>query len=164
MLKSNSARTIILSLLVIIPSQPLVYATHWTPPSATNFWETVWGYLTGFTSLQAGDEIAAFNLSNDEIVGLATISFDGSLFGYNMVIFSPDSLPFNVYFLVWDGYSELSATPNFTTHPAEFGSGPTQHDIDNDDAVPEPPTIMMLCLSIILLLFFAWRPHCTHGS
>ena len=134
---------------------PVANAWHWTPPSSTNFWETVWGYITGFSTIEAGDEIAAFRVDNDEIAGLTTISWDGSNFGYNMVDFAPDTSSFDVYYIVWDGSVELGAVPNFTAHPAEFGSGPTQHDVNHGQGgVPEPPTMIIMGISILLLCVF----------
>jgi hypothetical protein len=142
----------VLAVACVTMSAP-VYAWHWTPPTSTNYWETVWGYITGFTPLAPGNEVAAFRTDNNAIVGMTTVSWDGSQFGYNMVMFAPSDSFFDVYFLVWDGTQELLANPQFTTHPGEFGAGPTQHDLH---AVPEPST-MALAAVAGLSLFGAMR-------
>jgi len=112
----------------------------WIHPAMTWYWETVWGYLTGFTTLNPGDEVAAFRVDNSNIAAIATIQWDGSSYGYNMIIYAPDDSSFDVYFRVWDGSTELDAAPNCTTHPAEYGSGPTQHDLEASTPT-ETPTV-----------------------
>jgi hypothetical protein len=124
------------------------YAWHWTPPTSTNYWETVWGYITGFTPLAAGNEVAAFSRADNTIVGMTTVSWNGSSFGYNMVVFGPDASPIDVYFLVWDGSAELMAKPDFTSNPEEFGAGPTQHDLH---AVPEPNVAAMFAVAMLVV-------------
>ncbi|MCX6353484.1 MAG: PQQ-binding-like beta-propeller repeat protein [Candidatus Aureabacteria bacterium] len=117
---------------------------HWTPPSITSYWETTWGYITGYITIAVGDEIAAFRVDNSQIVGLTTIAFDGSNYGYNMVIYAPDTNALEVYFRIWDGSNELDAAPNFTAHPAKYGSGPTRHDLGTPTPTGTPtetPTV-----------------------
>ncbi|MCX6355891.1 MAG: hypothetical protein NTZ78_13465 [Candidatus Aureabacteria bacterium] len=124
------------------PPTPTPTPTHtpWTTPTQTNYWETVWGYITGFDTLSDGDQIAAFR-ADDTIVGLATISYDDILgFGYNMVVYSDNISAYEVRFTVWDGSDEIPATPNFTTNPAFPGSGPTQHDLEKLTSATTTPT------------------------
>ncbi len=134
-------------------------AWHWTPPTATNYWEMVWGYLTGFTTLDAGDEVAAFRVSNNDIVGISTITYDPFMgYMYSMSAYGDNTASFDVYLLVWDGSTEFNTTPGFTVHPAyDPGSGPTQRDLGNNGSIPEPPTILILCLSVFLVGLFLLR-------
>ena len=54
------------------------HADHWSPPTQTGYWEAVYGYLTGFTTLDDGDEVAAFNVSDGSLVGHALITQSGA--------------------------------------------------------------------------------------
>ncbi len=128
--------------LVCFAIPETVCAQHWTPPSDTGYWETVYGYIFNVPGLHAGDEIAAFNAATNEIVGWITIDLDGGEFSYSMVMWGQNEDPFEVYFLIWDGTQELAVGPNFTTHPLEGGggSGPTRHDLNS--GVPEPATLL----------------------
>jgi len=136
-------------------------AWHWTPPTATNYWETLWGYLTGFTTLDAGDEVAAFRVSDDDIAGISAITYDPVMgYMYSLSAYGDNTAPFDVYFLVWDGSTEFNTTPGFTVHPAyDPGSGPTQRDLGNNGSIPEPPTILILCLSVFLVMLFLHRQN-----
>ena len=130
-----------------------VSAWHWTPPTPTAYWEAIYGYITGFTTLDADDEIAAFSVSDGTLVGHDILGEGGGNIPYSMFIYSDDATQFDVFFLVWDGSSEISAVPNFTAHPV---GGTTQHNLEN--GVPEPSTILIMCLSILLIRFFIPRP------
>jgi len=113
----------------------------WTPPAPTDSWETVWGYITGFNTLVAGDQIAAFRGDTNAIVGLTTISSDSTSFAYNMIVYSPNTTPYEVRFTVWDdGSGEIPATPNFTTNPVHLGGGPTQHNLEKSTSATATPT------------------------
>ena len=152
MMKKTGYLVIVAAYILFLSSSACAW--HWTPPTETNFWEAVYGYLTGFTTLDAGDEIAAFRVSDDIIAGICYISESGGDFTYSMYnVYGDDTTPFDVYFLVWDGSTELSAIPNFTVHPAyDPGSGPTQHNMER--GVPEPSTIIIMCTSVFLIHFF----------
>jgi len=142
-------------------------AWHWTPPTATNYWETLWGYLTGFTTLDAGDEVAAFRVSDDDIAGISAITYDPVMgYMYSLSAYGDNTAPFDVYFLVWDGTQELNAYTNFTAGP-QSPPPETQHGLSSSGgAVPEPSTIMMLIVSFGSACFFRNAPrfHAPHGS
>ncbi|MDP8248268.1 MAG: hypothetical protein P9M00_09040 [Candidatus Tritonobacter lacicola] len=136
-------------------------ADHWTPPTPTGWAEALYGFLTGFTpTVGVGDEIAAFMVIGDTLVGHDFISESGGNLIYDMFIYAGDTTPFAVYFLVWDGLSEHSATPGFTTNNIAAyppGGGPTEHNMEQ--GVPEPPTVLILGLSALLIWLFISKPQ-----
>ena len=156
MSRKLSVTGVFAALLVCLSPCAPALGWHWTPPSPTHFSQVVWGYLYGFTTIDVGDEVAAFTVSGDQITGHAYIAFDGSNFGYNMNIWALGTASFPVYYLVWDGSSELSAGPGFTSNPLAYppGAGPTQHDLGGN-GVPEPPSLLIMALSLILIWLFA---------
>lgn len=138
-------------LLFMLPA----YGWHWGPDPAWwpgDYGHTVWGELTGFTGLDSSSEIGTFRVTDDLWVGVTNIVVSGG-YWYNLIIHATSTSQFEVYFLVWDGAQELNANPNFTASPA---SPPhqTRQDLQSDQAVPEPSSILMLVISLGIAYFF----------
>lgn len=132
-------------------------AYYWGPgqvDQSAGVYENLWGYFFGY-SVDVNDEITAFTLSGNVLVGWFLISTAGQ-YGW-MDTWAANGTA--IYFLVWDASvgQEVSFLANYTISDALAppGGGPTQHDLG---AVPEPPGIILLIISVCLVWYFYFRP------
>lgn len=145
LMRALSAFTVALWILTFAAP---VHSAHWDPPGwwPGTYGHTVWGQITGFIVLDDPEsQAAALRVSDSALVGLSSITVSGG-FWYNMVIHALSTANVEVYFLVWDGTSEWSASPNFTASP-DSPPPETQHNLLAEGGVPEPSSILMLFIS-----------------
>lgn len=138
---------ILLAICFLAPYKADAY--HWTAPPYNDWWDQIQGYVTDVPTLEEGEEIAAFRVGTDEIVGFTTFSQDSTGLKYSMYIYGTDTAPFDVYFLVWDGTSEIAVGPNYTADPEHIPPCcEERHDLG---PTPEPPTAVIMGMGVGLV-------------